>query len=232
MNGYIKLYRKTLENPIIMKDKDCLSIWIWLLLQADRGGTQKTFKGETITLEPGQLQTGRKVISTSLKINESKVERVLNLFEKCLIIEQQKSSQNRVITIKKWQEYQVNEQQMNNKRTTNEQQVNTIQEYKNIRNREIKESISKDIQKKYFENLKVNTIFIDFLEQRKKLKAVNSERAINSLINKLNNYDDEIKYEMIEQSIVNSWKGLFDLKNKKTSYTFSDLLKEASYEEE
>lgn len=64
----------------------------------------------------------------------------------------------------------------------------------------------------YFNNKELNSIFIDFLEMRKKLKAVNSDRAINMLINKLNNYDDETKYKMIEQSIENSWKGLFELK--------------------
>lgn len=64
----------------------------------------------------------------------------------------------------------------------------------------------------YFNNKELNSIFIDFLEMRKKLKAVNSDRAINTLINKLNNYDDETKYKMIEQSIENSWKGLFELK--------------------
>lgn len=64
----------------------------------------------------------------------------------------------------------------------------------------------------YFNNKELNSIFIDFLEMRKKLKAVNSDRAINALINKLNNYDDETKYKMIEQSIENSWKGLFELK--------------------
>ena len=163
-----------------------------------------------------------------MKINESKIERVLKLFETCSIIEQQKSSQNRVITIKKWGEYQESEQQMNNKRTTNEH---------NTRIREIenkKESISKDILKKevkYFESLKVNSLFNDFLEVRKKLKAVNSERAINMLIKQLNNYDEETQCEMIEQSIVNSWKGLFELKNKKEkSYSFTDLLKESIYE--
>lgn len=99
----------------------------------------------------------------------------------------------------------------------------------------IKETISKDIakkiEKKYFESLKVNTIFNEFLELRKKLKAVNTDRAINMLINKLNEYDEETQYEMIEQSIVNSWKGIFELKNKKNKgYSFSDLLKEENYE--
>ena len=65
----------------------------------------------------------------------------------------------------------------------------------------------------YFKNIKVNSIFIEFLELRKKIKAVNSNRAINTLVNKLNNYDDDTKYKMIETSIVHSWKDVYELKN-------------------
>lgn len=70
------------------------------------------------------------------------------------------------------------------------------------------------IEKLYFENNKVNDIFLEFLDLRKKIKAVNSDRAINTLINKLNKYDDDTKFMMIEQSIVNSWKDVYELKNK------------------
>ena len=35
------------------------------------------------------------------------------------------------------------------------------------------------------------------------------------LLNKLNNYDDETKYKMIEQSIVHSWKDIYELKEVK-----------------
>lgn len=69
-------------------------------------------------------------------------------------------------------------------------------------------------KKKYFENEEVNNIFIEFLELRKKLRVVNTDRAINLLINKLNKYDDNIKIKMLEQSIMNSWKSVYELKNK------------------
>jgi hypothetical protein len=79
----------------------------------------------------------------------------------------------------------------------------------------VKVSKVKDIE--YFANAELNSLFTEFINQRKKLKAVNSERAINTLINKLNKYDDETKYKMIENSIVNSWKDVYELKeNKKT----------------
>ena len=70
-------------------------------------------------------------------------------------------------------------------------------------------------RKEYFENTNLNDLFYEFLEQRKKQKAVNSERAITLLLNKLNQFDDDTKKQMIEQSIENSWKGVFEIKQKK-----------------
>lgn len=52
----------------------------------------------------------------------------------------------------------------------------------------------------------------DFLEIRKKQKAVNSDRALKSLIKILSQNPTEAN-AMIEQSVVNSWKGIFQIKN-------------------
>ena len=81
---------------------------------------------------------------------------------------------------------------------------------KDIDIRQKKDNVLED--KKYFENENLNSLFIEFLEVRKKLKAVNSTRAINTLIKTLNKYSDDVKYQMIENSIVNSWKGVYELK--------------------
>ena len=82
--------------------------------------------------------------------------------------------------------------------------------------KEIKDK-DKSKDKIYFDNSKINDIFLEFIEVRKKLKAVNSDRAINTLINKLNKYDDDTKYLMIEKSIVNSWKDVYEPKQEKTT---------------
>lgn len=82
---------------------------------------------------------------------------------------------------------------------------------------EKKEKKKNNIKKEYFSNSEVNDIFLDFIEQRKILKAVNSDRAINTLVNKLNAYDDNTKYKMIENSIINSWKSIYELKENNNS---------------
>ena len=134
--GWIKLHRKMLDNPLVCKDGDYLAVWVYLLLNATHKNYPALFKGKKIELKAGQLLTGRKSISNTLSINEAKIQRILKTFENEQQIEQQTSNKNSLITILNWDRYQQNEQQnetqMNNKWTTTEQQVNTNKNVKNI----------------------------------------------------------------------------------------------------
>lgn len=90
-----------------------------------------------------------------------------------------------------------------------------------------KESIEKE---PYFPFPEVEDAFQEFLKIRKKLKAVNSDRAINSLVSKINEYsngnpNDAVK--IIEQSIENSWKGIFPMKGQKKELSQYDKLMQA-----
>lgn len=129
MEGWVCLYRKILENPIICKDSDYFAVWCYLLLSATHKKTSALFKGKKIVLLPGQLITGRKSIAKKFKIDESKVQRILKTLENEQQIKQQTSSQNRLITIVNWYQYQEieqqNAQQVNSECTTSEQRVNT-----------------------------------------------------------------------------------------------------------
>lgn len=170
-SGWIKLHRKLVDNPVIMKDSDYLALWVYLLLQASHAPCPIIFKGEKITLKPGQLITGRKVLSSELKIDENKVTRILKTFENEQQIEQQTSNKNRLITIVSWDVYQKgeqrNNQQVNNKRTTDEQQVNTNKNNKNIKDiKEYKEKAPKrNYQKNKFNNFEQRSYDIGELER-------------------------------------------------------------------
>ena len=115
--------------------------------------------------------------------------------------------------------------------------VENIGQY-NTNKSNIKKINKKEINKEnnYFENAEINSLFTEFLELRKKLKAVNSDRAIKMLINKLNKYDDEVKREMIERSILNSWKDVYEIKqHNKSTNDFSgvaEAIRERSKAEE
>lgn len=135
MDGWIKLHRKVLDNPIVTKDNDHLAVWIWLLLNASHREHPAVFNGEKITLKPGQLITGRKKLAEECRISESKANRIISEFKSEQQIEQQTNRHGSLISILRWDEYQKSEQQngqlMNNQWTTSEQPVNTKQECKN-----------------------------------------------------------------------------------------------------
>ena len=122
--GWIKLHRCLLRNPIVMKDADYLALWTYILLNATHKEYPKLFKGKKIMLQPGQLITGRKVLAAALKISESKVRRILNEFESDQQIDRQRSNKNTLITVLNWDLYQSDDQQVNqqatNKRPTSD----------------------------------------------------------------------------------------------------------------
>lgn len=129
MNGWIKIHRKLLDNPIVAKDSDYLSVWVYLLLNASHEGYPVLFNNEKISLQPGQLITGRIAISSKLNIQESKVKRILIAFENDQQIERVRSNKNSLITILNWSKYQScdqqNDQLMTNERPANDQQMTT-----------------------------------------------------------------------------------------------------------
>ena len=73
MEGWIKLHRKTLDNPIVMKDSAHFAVWAYLLLNATHAEKQAIFKGKRIVLQPGQLITG--CISISDNYNRDRLRR-------------------------------------------------------------------------------------------------------------------------------------------------------------
>lgn len=127
--GWISVHRKLLDNPIVCKDTEYFTVWMYLLLSATHKEIDAVFKGERIILKPGQLITGRKSISEKFKISESKVQRILKCFENEHQIEQQTSNKNRLISVINWEVYQgygqQTEQPVNSNRTTVEQLLNT-----------------------------------------------------------------------------------------------------------
>lgn len=125
-NGYVKLHRKLLNNPIASKPSWAW-LWVVLLLKANHDKKKVIFNNEEITIKRGSFITGRKVLSMESGIAETTLERILDYFVKSDKIGQQKTNKYRLITIKKWDNYQL-------KRTTNGQQMDTNKNDKNDKN--------------------------------------------------------------------------------------------------
>ena len=142
---YIKLMRSLKDKSYYSKDSEKLHLWVHLLLTANWNDREEMLGGKPIICKAGQFTTGRKQLSKETGISESKIERLLTYFEKTeQQIEQRKTNTNRLISILNWDKYQVIEQpskqRVNNNRTTSEQRVNTLKEYKEYKeDEELKE---------------------------------------------------------------------------------------------
>ena len=217
MAGYIKIYRSILDNPVVNKDADHLAVWIYLLCEATHKSKPDMFGGQKIILKPGQLITGRKKIAAKLKVNESKVQRIIKLFETEQQIEQRTDRQCRLISIVNWNEYQKdeqrNKQRVNNDRTTSEQRVNTKQECKNVKNVKNDKNIYTGLHPDLISTL------MDFEEMRKKKRNPMTDAARKLLLKKLNTLtggDVKKCIALLEESIEKGWASVYPPKENKS----------------
>ncbi len=146
--GWVKIHRKLLNNPVVCKDSDHIAVWFFLLLNAAHSEQTAMFGGEKITLLPGQLLTSKRAIAKALKIDPSKVYRILKRYEIELQIEPRTDRQQSLITIRNWHYYQSdneprNEPRMNHERTT-EQENKDEKEKRNKKEKEENKESSKN----------------------------------------------------------------------------------------
>lgn len=128
---WIKLYRKLLVSPIFENEK-ALKVWIWCMLKATHIKRDQLVGKQIVHLEKGQFVTGRKKASDELRMKDRTVYDYFKLLEELHMISINSNNKFSVITVEKWEEYQGIKQQDNNETTTNQQQINTNKNDKNI----------------------------------------------------------------------------------------------------
>jgi len=202
--GFITLHRKLL-NWQWYQDNNVKALFIHLLLKANH--KEGYIRG--IKIDRGQHLTGINKLVYELGLSEQKIKTAISKLIKTNEITSKSTNKYRIITVLKYEEYQATNKQDNslltNKQQTNNKQITTNNNNNNKKN-------DNNDKKKYYDSLEINELFVEFLDIRKKLKAVNTERAINIQMNKLNKFDDNIKKQMLENSISNSWKSVYELK--------------------
>jgi len=156
--GWIKLHRKMLDNPIMTSgDSYLLQLWIHLLLSVNAIEKRFLFNGDEMLLRPGQGIFGLNQIvkdctiykddtTTNFKRCKTIYYRRLKILEKLGNVKLQPTNKFTVITITNWNIYQSNETQAKLQRNSSETPVLTNKNNKNNKNEE-KRIISKDITK-------------------------------------------------------------------------------------
>jgi len=226
--GYIKVYRKILDNFIYL-DSEAVHLWLHILLKANHAKKEFLFNGKKETLKIGQLILSRDKLSLETNINPSKIYRLLKILEREQLIEQQTNNHFTKITVLNYEKYQnktykseqQNEQPTNNQRTTSEQPVNTNNNDKNDNNDKNVNNkpptpFKKEFDLSFIENVDFKDLFSKWLRYRKEIKkpfkSIMSVNTAYKNLLELSNNDVSIAEKIMEQSIGNQWQGLFALK--------------------
>lgn len=111
----------------------------------------------------------------------------------------------------------------------------------NIDNKKKKKETEYDlIINQYTDNLELRNTIYEFIKMRKAIKKPMTSNALSLILkrlDKLSNNNDNAKVKILENSIINSWQGIFELKNdppKKKSFieNMRELYEEVKWEDE
>ena len=98
----------------------------------------------------------------------------------------------------------------------------------NNNNKKEKETTLDKIIKEYTTNNDLVNTLVDFMKMRKSIKKPLTDRALKGILTKLDNLceNEQTKIEILEQSIINCWSGVFPLKAKNNNSVNSIITKD------
>lgn len=208
-DAFIKLHRKMLDWEWY-DDLNTKVLFLHCLLKAN----WKPGSWHGIEYKAGEFITSINSLAEETHLSAHQVRTALEHLMMTGEVASRWQGKCRVITVNNWVEYQVGGK-INGKMTAGSRQddgkmVATDKEYKE--REEGKEG--KNI--KYYPNDEtLDKAFSDYVAMRKQIKKPMTGKAIDLAIKKLNelsNGDNDKAIKIIEQSIMNSWQGLFPLK--------------------
>lgn len=212
--AFIKLYKKMLKWEWY-DDANTCRLFLHCLLKANWEQT----RWHGIEIEPGQFITSLPKLAEELHLTIHQVRVALNHLKMTGEVADKGQSKYRIITVLNWDCYQGNGRQSGrqvaDKRQTSGRQVATVKEYKEIKEKEE----LKEYKNKYFPNdEELDKTFSEYVAMRKQIRKPLTDKAAELAIKKLNELsggDNDKAVKILEQSIMNSWQGLFELKEDK-----------------
>lgn len=131
--GFISLHRKILDNSI-SKKPELFSLFVYLILKASHKKLRFVFNGAEQVINRGEFISGRKKIAEHFDLTENKIWRHLQTLQRLGLILLKSNNRFSIITIVKYSIYQEVRVKLDNKSTTNRQQVDTYNNNNNNNN--------------------------------------------------------------------------------------------------
>ena len=165
MEGYVRLHREIINNPIFKKPL-INHLFVYCLLRANHKDHKTVFNCQEVEVERGSFICGRKKFAEATGETEQNVRSALRTLQNLGMVQistSKSTSKYSYITVCNYNDYQYNgdegNQQTNHEATSkqpaNNQQVTTDNNVNNILNDNNEENI-KEIQKKDFETWWIN----------------------------------------------------------------------------
>ena len=204
MRGWVSIHRKIMNNPV-WQDPKLLKLWMLCLLEASHKEHEQLVGRQIIKLLPGQFITGRFALAKAYNegakkrdiVPDSTLWRWMKWLEDNDFLNIKSTTKFSVITIKNWNLYQQNEQQMNNKWAANEQQMNTNNNGNNDNNF-YKEEEEENLVKR----------ILDLLQKSKIVEAKDiTEFLLDDINDVIQTFNFEDPEEMIIEAIKDSARG-------------------------
>jgi hypothetical protein len=215
-DGFSKSYRAKWENPIFRNLLEA-GIWAWMCDTAAWRETRVRFNGELVILDRGQLITSRSFISKGFCVGEQVVRTFLDNLERDGMIIQRPTIRGTIVTLCNYDKYQESEavgNQLSSQQPTSSQ-PDANHNKKNLRTKE-KNRNAFDVSGFATPDWIDRSLWAGLMEIRKTRKAVQSENALQLIVNQL----DRLRKKghdpsaLLETSIRNSWKDIYEPKEK------------------
>ena len=208
--GWISIHRQ-IQCHWLWDDKPFSrgQAWIDMLLLANHADNKFLLGNELIEVQAGSFVTSERKLSERWGWSRKKVSNFLTLLQNDEMLVVKKNHQRTAITIVNYSDFQdgdtKKEPRKSHKRTTKEPAKNTNNNDNNVNN---------DNKYIYVDDASLNDAIIEFVSFRKSIKKPMTENAVKLMIGKLNKMSSDVgeQIEIINQSIVNGWQGIFPLK--------------------
>lgn len=247
MDGWIKYYRKSVEDPLYFSEPFTKwQAWTDLLILANHKENTFTKRGISVVISTGQMGYDLETLAKRWKWSRGKAERYMKSLETDMKIVRQKSNVTTIISICNYIEYQSGDKansKANSKAKSQKTDTNKNDKNKNDKNEKNNEYNIID----FFQNFDFSfcsSEFEDLLKtwlsyKKSKNQTYKSEASIKIFYKKLLEYSgsdlDKAKI-IIENSMCNNWSGIFALKetNQNNSYSrkaylYEEMKKESKY---
>lgn len=223
MEGWISLHRKIIDHWIWKNDK-YLKGWVWFLMRANHKGNKILINSNVIELKRGEFITSINNICIATGMTHQQTRTFLSTLEKDKMINKQSNTQSTKITILNYDGYN-QEQQTNNKPTTNQQQTsnkptttdNNVYNDNNVNNVKEKYEI---LFNKLFSKIEIpedyKKVILLWLKYKSEKGQTYKETGMKTLINgilKKYSSSDNLKKD-VEYSMSNNYSGIFESKNQ------------------